>query len=245
LTHEEIEELLGAYALDALDANEREEVEEHLRSCPKCRAEVTAFREVTALLGNAIGESPSAPPNNLWDRIAASLQEQPPSLAPVMRPAGWRRFALVVPLGGLAAALILIVGLLAAKVSNLDKQVTSLRNAQSVASVIANPAHLTIRLKSATADWEADVVLLPRGNGYDGYLINPTLPALGPSQTFQLWALASGKVVSIGLLGSHPNGAAIRVEPTMTLLMITAEPLGGTPTPTTPVLVRGSPQVGV
>ena len=46
-------------------------------------------------------------------------------------------------------------------------------------------------------------------------------------------------VVSLGVLGAHPSGAPVRVEPNMTLLMITAEPLGGTPVPTTPVLVQG------
>ncbi|MGD0985530.1 MAG: hypothetical protein ABSA65_17225 [Acidimicrobiales bacterium] len=36
-----------------------------------------------------------------------------------------------------------------------------------------------------------------------------------------------------------------RVEPTMTVLMINAEPLGGTPTPTTSVLVQGNLPVGL
>jgi len=67
------------------------------------------------------------------------------------------------------------------------------------------------------------VVVLPDG---EGYLINPSMPALVGSQTFQLWALSRGKVVSLGVLGSHPTGAPIRVEPTMTVLMINEEPLG-------------------
>jgi anti-sigma-K factor RskA len=79
----------------------------------------------------------------------------------------------------------------------------------------------------------------------EGYLINPSMPALGSSQTFQLWALSRGKVVSLGVLGAHPSAAPIRVEAPMTVLMITAEPLGGTPTPTTPVLVRGNLPVRV
>jgi anti-sigma-K factor RskA len=120
--------------------------------------------------------------------------------------------------------------------------VNSLTNAQGLQSVILNPAHRTVRLSSATASWNADVVLLPSGKGY---LINPSMPVIGSAQTFQLWALSSGKVVSLGVLGSRPDGAAVRVERTMTVLMITAEPLGGTPTPTTPVLVRGNLPVGL
>ena len=77
--------------------------------------------------------------------------------------------------------------------------------------------------------------------------ISSTRPCLrsAGSQTFQLWALSRGKVVSLGVLGSHPTGVPIRVEPTMTVLMINAEPLGGTPTPTTPVLVQGNLPLGL
>ena len=242
MTHDEIEELLGAYALDALDPDERQEVEDHLLTCPRCRAEVGAHREVTALLGNAAGDSPAAAPEDLWDRISASLQDDPPALAPVVRPAPWRRYAVIVPLTAVAAALILIVALLAAKVGSLNQKVQSLNAQQSVTSVIFNPQHKTVQLASASGSWTAQVVTLPDG---EGYLINPVMPTLRPSQTFQLWALSRGKVVSLGVLGRHPDGAAVRVEPTMTVLMITAEPLGGTPVPTTPVLVRGNLPVGL
>lgn len=50
LTHEEVTELLGAYALDAVDEDERALVEEHLGLCARCRAEVQAHRETATLL---------------------------------------------------------------------------------------------------------------------------------------------------------------------------------------------------
>jgi len=243
VTHDEIEEMLGVYALDALDADERQEVEDHLASCPRCRAELAAHREVAVLLGNPVGDAPAVAPDEVWDRIAASLQDEPPVLSPVARPNFRRRFALFVPLGAVAAGLILTVGLLAAKVGNLSQQVSSLRHEATVTSVLLDPAHRTLELTSASHPvWRATVVILPNG---EGYVINPSMPALAGSQTFQLWALSDGRIVSLGVLGSHPAGAAIRVEPTMTVLMINAEPLGGTPTPTTPVLVRGNLPIGL
>jgi hypothetical protein len=193
--------------------------------------------------GQPIGDAPAVAPDDVWDRIAASLQDEPPVLSPVARPSFRRRLALIVPLGAAAAGLFLIVGLLAAKVENLDRQVNSLRHQVSVTSVLLNPAHRTVELTSAAHPvWRATVVVLPNG---EGYLINPSMPALGSSRTFQLWALSRGKVVSLGVLGSHPTGAPIRLEATMTLLMINAEPLVGTPTPTTPVLVQGNLPVGL
>ncbi len=242
MTHNELEELLGAYALDALDDDERQEVDDHLLTCPRCRAELAAHREVASLLGNSVSDAPAVGPEELWDRISASLQDVPPALSSFRRPSSGPRLALIVPLGAFAAALILVLGLLAAKVGNLDQRVQSLSAQASVSSVLSNPSHQTVELTSATHPaWQATVILL---NG-EGYLINPSMPALGSSQTFQLWALSRGKVVSLGVLGAHPSAAPIRVEAPMTVLMITAEPLGGTPTPTTPVLVRGNLPVRV
>ncbi len=242
MTHNELEELLGVYALDALEDDERQLVDEHLATCPRCRAELAAHREVAALLGNSASDVPAAAPDELWDRISASLQDEPPVLSPLHVPSSRRRLALLVPLGAIAAALVLVVGLLAAKVGNLDQKVHNLTLQASVSSVLSNPSHKTIELTSTDhSPWQATVILL----GGEGYVINASMPALSRTQTLQLWALSDGKVVSLGVLGRHPSAAAIRVESPMTVLMITAEPLGGTPVPTTPVLVRGNLPVGV
>ena len=244
MTHDEIEELLGAYALDALDADERQEVEDHLATCPRCRAEVAAHREVTALLGNAAGD------------VAAGRARRPvgpdlrlaPGRAACPRPGGaTRRAGEGMPSScrsaAVAAALILIVGLLAAKVGNLDQQVKGLSTRSSVGS--GDPQSVTHDGAAHVRDRE---LARPRSSCCPtARAISSTRPCrrFGRSQTFQLWALSRGKVVSLGVLGSQPDGAAIRVEPTMTVLMITAEPLGGTPAPTTPVLVRGNLPVGL
>ena len=67
----EIEELLGAYALDAVDPDEAAAVERHLRTCVRCSAEVASYHEVTGLLANSGGDAPTA----LWDKIADRLDE--------------------------------------------------------------------------------------------------------------------------------------------------------------------------
>ena len=63
LSHSELEELLGAYALDAVDGDERDAVELHLRECPRCRAEVADHREVAAALAQTGGPAP----DGVWD----------------------------------------------------------------------------------------------------------------------------------------------------------------------------------
>jgi anti-sigma factor RsiW len=72
----EIEELLGAYALDAVDADERAAVDAHLLTCPRCRAELAGHLEVASWMAG--GGSPA--PDGVWDRIADSLDDHVPAL---------------------------------------------------------------------------------------------------------------------------------------------------------------------
>src|SRR3984957_21196514 len=79
MTHEESIEFLATYALDAVEGEERDAVEEHLADCPRCRAELDAFREVTTALGNSVEPLPEG----LWTTIASRLpgrddEERPP-----------------------------------------------------------------------------------------------------------------------------------------------------------------------
>nr|MBA3653067.1 zf-HC2 domain-containing protein [Actinomycetota bacterium] len=90
LSHPDIEALLGAYAVDALDRDEGGAVEAHLRTCERCRAEVAEHRNVVALLVPDGEPGPAA----LWDRIAAQLDTADGRIVPMRRPAR-RRFALL------------------------------------------------------------------------------------------------------------------------------------------------------
>src|SRR5262245_64213668 len=82
-SHAEIEELLGAYALDAVDPDEREAIEAHLSGCPRCRAEVDAGREVAA----GLAQTGAPAPEGVWERIAGAIEgEAPPPLRLVAAP---------------------------------------------------------------------------------------------------------------------------------------------------------------
>ncbi|MEA2686444.1 MAG: hypothetical protein QOE93_1639 [Actinomycetota bacterium] len=76
LTHAEAAEFLGVYALDALDADERDAVELHLADCGLCQAELMEHLEVAGLLSSGIAGAPAA----VWDRIAEELQGEAPPL---------------------------------------------------------------------------------------------------------------------------------------------------------------------
>ena len=69
LTHPQIQELLGAYALDAVEADEAALVAEHIEECPSCRDEVAGHREAAALLAHVGAPAPAG----VWDKIAMEL----------------------------------------------------------------------------------------------------------------------------------------------------------------------------
>jgi hypothetical protein len=68
-THREIQELLGVYALDAVDRETAALVEAHLAECVRCSTEVAQHHEVAGLLANSGGASRA----DLWDGIASRL----------------------------------------------------------------------------------------------------------------------------------------------------------------------------
>lgn len=65
----ELESLLGAYALDAVDADERAEIDEYLARSPRARGEVDEHRAVAMALGNSAGPAPS----HVWATITGSI----------------------------------------------------------------------------------------------------------------------------------------------------------------------------
>src|SRR5205085_621429 len=82
----DIHALSGAYAVDALDGDERAQFEEHLAGCADCRSEVESLREAAALLAETTA---TTPPAGLRDKLLSgitTLRPLPPepSDAPVV-----------------------------------------------------------------------------------------------------------------------------------------------------------------
>ena len=195
MSHDQASELLGAYALDAVDGEEFTELEEHLAGCPRCRAELDGLREVAAALGNTV----ETPPEGLWSGIASRLPERdeeaearpmPPleseERSPFRAPAPGRRqrrgvVATVVGFAVAAAAVaaVLGIGLVRAddKVDNLQSSAAHPPSAATLA--LRAPGHRMVALASSTGVTLADFVVLPDGRGY---LVTSTLPSLGAGQ---------------------------------------------------------------
>ena len=224
MTHEEIQELLGVYALDALDEAEADVVRRHLDECPRCREEVADHREVAAFL--AYAGSPAPP--QLWERIAANLEEPPPALQLQAVPLrGTRRSARMVSVRAAAIAFAVaaasIIGL-GVEVIHLNNRVTNNGESTLAARITharKEPGAVLVRMTSTGAPGpSATAVVLPNG---EGYLTDAHLPPLPPGHVYQLWGKVQDQLISLGPLGSDPTQAAFPTEPNVTLLAITSE----------------------
>jgi anti-sigma factor RsiW len=218
-----LNELLGAYALDAVDDDERRSVEEYLRVSPAAAAEVRQHREVASMLAWTAAPAPAG----LWERIAGSLEaESPPQpsgeLARVLPMSGRRRRVLTtaaVWVASAAAAAVLAVVAVRAVDGN-----TSLEPlAAAFDEARADRESLTTTLVSETGPAKATAVVDASGHGY----IDATaLPALASGETYQLWGVIDDKVISLGVLGRNPDIEPFAVDGNLTTLVITRELAG-------------------
>lgn len=237
VSHAEMRELLGAYAVHALEDDEFERVAAHLDGCPECRDEVDDLLDASASLGLSAIEPPSSA---LWERIAAEVRAPAAAavvdvtrdrMAPVIaldaareakreRRSKWR-----IGVASAAAAVALAVPITSALSGSAAPSLAALAKTAS-----NSDGARVVSLASADGLRLADVVVTKDGKGY---LQHSTLPALPVGKTYQLWALAGDKAVSAGVLGPNPDVSAFTVNPAISAMAISVEPASGSAQPTT------------
>jgi anti-sigma-K factor RskA len=228
----EMDALLGAYVLDAVDVDERALIDAYLDENPSARDEVDDLLETVALLASAPLGDTSAPPE-LWDRIEAELDGAPTDELAARRsrrsrPVVW--IATAVAAVATAAAIVLALQVVSLN-RDLDhaKQPTAANLEANFDRAAKVRGAREVTLHSTRGD--ARVVLLPDGHGY---IVNDDLPALRADETYQLWAFVGTepRIISAGVLGSDPRAASFTVNGPVKTLAMTIERRGGAPQPT-------------
>jgi anti-sigma-K factor RskA len=221
-------DLLPAYAIGSLDADELQRVEEHLLSCWICRDESSAFRALADELSLAV---PVAEPSrDLKDRLMQRVQSarpQPRVSRPEFTRPFWER---LLPAWGLAS-LLLIVGL-AASSFILWQRINHLEFATAPGGMRAVPLSATDAAPRATG------FVLISADGDDGALVVDGLPPLGESQQYQVWLVQDGQRTSGAVFSTDEKSyGGTRLRAPRSLLEyaavgITIEPTGGSSAPT-------------
>ncbi len=141
-------------------------------------------------------------------------------------------------LGAVAAAAALLgFGLIRTNEDVSRLQAASPSQPTGVVSALETPGHKVIDLGNAGTRRLAQFVL---ADGR-GYLVSSTLPALRPSNTYQLWGVVDGQPISLGLLGESPSESVFTLAGSgvPSQLRITVEPSGGSVVPSGAVAAAG------
>ncbi len=241
-----------AYALGALDPEDRTEIEAHLaRNCLVCTPEIERARWLVSQLAYLAPEA--EPPSRVRDRILEAARAKAPEERRVWLPVwAW---------AGMAALLVLSVyaarqaRVLQERATRLEAQVRRerarnqameserLRYQQAVAVFAAQDTR-EVKLKAARADWpEVHAYWHPQ---MGLVLTGQKVPAPAADRTFQLWLVPKkGTPISAGIFRPDASGEVFLVSiPKATLaeaaaLAITDEPSGGSTTPSLPPVWAG------
>lgn len=221
-----IHDLTPAYALDALDAEERVEYEAHLANCDRCRNELASYQETAAALAFAVPAP--APPPALRERVLEAARVERTnaerSNVVVLRP---RR--LTYALGAVAAAAAAVavgVGVWAAQVAGeLDRE-------RAVAAVLADPDARSVPLRGANGR----VIVTETGQAA---LVVAGLPPAPEGKTYEVWVFEGDTPRPAGLFDGKAERDVLllsRPVPPQLDVAVTIEPAGGSQSPTsTPI----------
>jgi anti-sigma-K factor RskA len=233
--HAATRDLLGAFALGAVDAEEATRVRAHLATCAECQAEMAELWLAVDSLPNtvepmepppALTIEPMEPPPALRDRIAAAIAAEvaspapepvatiasaSPAPEPIRKPASfWSR---ATPWAAAAAILLLLsAGLL----------VWNLRLREQLATA---PVTETIALAptDAAPGAHGEVTYLPQDNLL--LLDVRDLPPLKPDQVYEVWLIGADGPVPAGTFDQPTDQHAVVADRSQfETLAITAEP---------------------
>lgn len=236
----DVHTLSGAYALDALSAEERITFREHLAACQACRDEVSELRQAATRMGAAQW---SVPPPELRARVldaASRTPQQPPSgvlaqeVAPPTSDEGgpgetrhrrWPSF-----LAAAAAVIALVTGgALGLEALDSDPapdspqlvaaadRVFGASDARTASVTTANGGRLTVGISPSRNEMAVDA---------------RELPPLDQGFVYQLWTVHADDAVSAAVLTSDTTGAAMALPEDDTTVAVTIEPTGGSQVPT-------------
>jgi len=260
--HEQFAEDLALYALNALQGEERANLEKHLATCSACRLELEQLRGDGALL--ALSTVGPKPPLRARQRLLDAVAKEVPTLSQRTRkdgaPAGsLPRRSWWGALGWAATAAVIVFA------ASLWKENAALRQDVSTWRAVASQRTLELEsvrsIASAITDPNVQhftvvaVKTPPQPQGKAFYLrtrsslvfVANNMPPLPPQKAYELWLIpAQGAPIPAGVFKPDARGSATVVNPPLPAgteakaFAITVENESGATTPTMPIVMMGT-----
>jgi anti-sigma-K factor RskA len=258
LSCEQCEALLPDDLLRALEPEALRAVTVHLSTCERCRAQRAAYEAVLDHLGHIV--PPHEPPVELRARLLAAAREGPELTRPAaeagrrQQKTGWPRWAWLVTAANVGLCLSVgwwtwqgqrAAALVHQRWQDMQRHVALQHQAFTL---ITAPEARPVVLRSDKPDSRARGLLLLKPEDPHAVLIVHDLPPLPQDRAYQAWLGWGDR--------QRDNGGVFRVDAQGFGLMyitvpqpfttyqrvgITEEPAGGSPGPTSPRVIGGTP----
>jgi anti-sigma-K factor RskA len=258
--HDQFAEDLALYALNALEGEDRSNLEKHLVTCGACRLELEQLRGDGALL--ALSTLGPKPPQRSRQRLLDAVAKESSTAASrtqSVRETGRPRRSWWGVLGWAATAAVIVFAASLWKENSALRQ--SLASASTQATQNARELEELRKIAAPIVAPEAQRITLvavktpaqPQGKAF--YLRNRNsllfvannMPALPPQKAYELWLIpAQGAPIPAGIFKPDAHGNATVVNPPLPAgteakaFAITVEDEAGATSPTMPIVMMGT-----
>jgi anti-sigma-K factor RskA len=241
MNHEIFDTLAAAYAVGALDGEDRARLEAHLADgCPECEAILRESGE--AFVALARETPPAVPPPDVKAALMRRVATEPGT---AQRPSPTR--SRLRWLAASAAAVIAIAAFTGAFVAaryeaRLGEMAREMAAIHEVTALLRDPATRLVTLHGLGP--------APRGLAHvvwndrtGGRIFMTNLKPAPHGKAYELWTIGEGAPRPAGLVPVHASGTGSRhVEPmpggeSVKVFAVTIEPAGGVPAPTGPMIL--------
>ncbi|MEU9336459.1 anti-sigma factor [Streptomyces sp. NPDC048290] len=248
MTTTDLHALTGAYAVHALDAEERAAFERHLAECDACRQETAEFTATAGRLAQAsMVRTRPVMREEVMQRIT-TVRQVPPGGAPLdrgrrgaQRGRGLARWALAASVAAAAAFGGTAVWQYERAQDAARDAAREQRHVEGLAGVLAAPDAESRWVKVAGG---AGTLVVSAGRNRAVFVASG-LAAPPQGKVYQLWFADGGRMRSAGLMDPDRGSQAVLMQGAVddaSGVGITVEPAGGSKQPTsTPVALLGVP----
>lgn len=238
-THEHYEELLAAYALDALTLEEQRDFERHLATCPSCESALGDLRRVSKSLG--LSAEPVPPPAALRSRtlvrataapqeanVSVSRAERATRVPPASSKPSWSSLATAAALVAAAGLGLYAMSLRSQLDSTREMLAEALDRVESLRRDVALARNDSARLTNTLNVIQSSDVIRVDLRGVDpapaatgrAYIslsngmvfTTDRLPGLAANRSYQLWVVPTGAdaaPISAGVFSVDQSGKSL------------------------------------
>jgi anti-sigma-K factor RskA len=205
MVHEDYKEMLAVAALGSLEEADSRRLEEHLRSCPECRAEKEQWQETAAWL--ALNSEPREPSKQFRSELLLKIRDGSPQASEnvVQMPRRfwsnaqrWTAIAATITIVGLSVSLFALWRQNVAnrqELARLSQQIEQTRQElarqRQAAAIVSSPGARMMELAGTEMAPSAHAMLAFDQSGR-AVLMAKNLPATPPGKAYQLWFIAGG-----------------------------------------------------